>query len=102
VVGGGQHDGLLPILFAEDNPTNRKLTLRQLEKLGYTAECAEDGAQAYAMWQAGHYSLLLTDCHMPVTDGYELARLIRAYEAEHPDRGHLPSSPVRPMPDRKN
>jgi PAS domain S-box-containing protein len=89
-VGGGRHDALLPILFAEDNPTNRKLTLRQLEKLGYTAECAEDGAQAYAMWQAGHYSLLLTDCHMPVTDGYELARLIRAYEAEHPDRGHLP------------
>jgi CheY-like chemotaxis protein len=42
------------------------------------------------MWQAGHYSLLLTDCHMPVTDGYELARLIRAYEAEHPDRGRLP------------
>jgi CheY-like chemotaxis protein len=36
---------MLPILFAEDNPTNRKLTLRQLEKLGYTAECAEDGAR---------------------------------------------------------
>ncbi|WP_167467178.1 ATP-binding protein [Aquitalea magnusonii] len=89
-VGTSQYDALLPILFAEDNPTNRKLTLRQLEKLGYTAECAEDGAQAYAMWQAGHYSLLLTDCHMPVTDGYELARLIRAYEAEHPERGHLP------------
>ncbi|WP_374553893.1 ATP-binding protein [Aquitalea pelogenes] len=86
----GAHGQYLPILFAEDNPTNRKLTLRQLEKLGYTAECAEDGAQAYAMWQAGRYSLLLTDCHMPVTDGYELARLIRAYEAEHPERGRLP------------
>ncbi|MBV8678921.1 MAG: response regulator [Aquitalea sp.] len=83
----GRH---LPILFAEDNPTNRKLTLKQLEKLGYTAECAEDGAQAYAMYQGGKYSLLLTDCHMPVTDGYELARLIRAYEAQHPERGHLP------------
>ena len=84
------HGAVLPILFAEDNPTNRKLTLRQLEKLGYKADCAEDGAQAYAMWQAGQYSLLLTDCHMPVTDGYELARLIRAYEAEHAERGRLP------------
>lgn len=34
--------------------------------------------------------MLLTDCHMPNIDGYELARLIRAYEAEHPERGRIP------------
>ncbi|WP_159877482.1 ATP-binding protein [Aquitalea denitrificans] len=83
---GNQDQALPPILFAEDNPTNRKLATRQLEKLGYRVELAEDGAEAYAKWQNGNYSLLLTDCQMPNTDGYQLARLIRNYEAEHPSR----------------
>ncbi len=82
-------DGM-SLLFAEDNPTNRKLTLKQLEKLGYPVDWAEDGAQAFALWQKGSYSLLLTDCHMPGTDGYQLARLIRSYEAQHPERGRMP------------
>ncbi len=83
---GNQDQATLPILFAEDNPTNRKLATLQLEKLGYRVELAEDGAEAYAKWQDGHFSLLLTDCQMPNTDGYQLARLIRNYEAEHPAR----------------
>lgn len=81
---------VLPILFAEDNPTNRKLTLKQLEKLGYSAEWAEDGEQAFAKWQTGRYSMILTDCHMPGIDGYQLARLVRAQEQEEPARGHIP------------
>ncbi|MBV8679253.1 MAG: response regulator, partial [Aquitalea sp.] len=81
---GNQDQAALPILLAEDNPTNRKLATRQLEKLGYRVELAEDGAEAYAKWQNGHYSLLLTDCQMPNTDGYQLARLIRNFETEHP------------------
>jgi CheY-like chemotaxis protein/HPt (histidine-containing phosphotransfer) domain-containing protein len=79
-----------PILFAEDNPTNRKLTLKQLEKLGYPADWAEDGDRAFSKWLAGRYSLILTDCHMPGIDGYQLARLVRAYEASHPECGRIP------------
>ncbi|POA99790.1 hypothetical protein C2134_04780 [Chromobacterium sinusclupearum] len=93
LASGGASAGVekgYPILFAEDNPTNRKLTLKQLEKLGYPADWAEDGDRAFSKWLAGRYSLILTDCHMPGIDGYQLARLVRAYEASHPECGRIP------------
>lgn len=68
------------ILVAEDNPTNRDVIGRQLALLGYTCEIMEDGMQAYNAWRSGNYGLLLTDCHMPNMDGYELARQIRQDE----------------------
>ena len=70
------------ILVAEDNPTNRTVVQRQLSILGFAVEAAEDGAQALAMWRSGRYDLVLTDCHMPNMDGYQLARSIR--DAEQP------------------
>ncbi|QEL54855.1 ATP-binding protein [Chromobacterium paludis] len=74
------------ILLVEDNPTNLKLATKQLEKLGYRPDTAEDGAQAFEKWRHNHYHLVLTDCLMPNIGGFELARLIRSYEAEHPVR----------------
>ncbi len=72
-------DGL--ILVAEDNPTNQQVVLRQLRRLGFQAELAEDGKAALAAWRRGGFRLLITDCHMPRMDGYELARRVRADEA---------------------
>ncbi|WP_223677791.1 response regulator [Azospirillum agricola] len=69
------------ILVAEDHPTNRQVVLRQLRQLGFEAELAEDGAVALAAWRGGGHRLLITDCHMPRMDGYELARRIREAEA---------------------
>ncbi|MBP2306054.1 response regulator [Azospirillum melinis] len=71
-----------PILVAEDHPTNQQVVLRQLRRLGYAAELAADGEQALAAWRAGRHRLIVTDCHMPVMDGYELARRIRAEERD--------------------
>jgi PAS domain S-box-containing protein len=80
-----------PILFAEDNPTNRKLTIMQLERIGIPCEVAENGRQALDMWlAAGGYSLVLTDFHMPEMDGHQLARAIRELEASQP--------PAHPVP----
>ncbi len=70
------------ILLAEDNETNREVIQEQLRMLGYTSDIAGDGIEAFKMWQNGHYALLLTDCHMPNRDGFELATLIRNSEAE--------------------
>jgi CheY-like chemotaxis protein/HPt (histidine-containing phosphotransfer) domain-containing protein len=84
------------ILIAEDNETNRDVMLEQLRLLGYACEMANDGAVALQMWrdglaeqddQPGRYALLLTDCHMPNMDGFELTETIRATE---PDDMHLP------------
>lgn len=72
------------ILLAEDNPTNREVIAHQLLRLGYACDVAEDGQQAWDMLQAGdaRYALLLTDCHMPRLDGYQLTQRIRDHERE--------------------
>ena len=69
-----------PVLVAEDHPTNQQVVLRQLRRLGCTVDLAADGEQALAAWRIGRHRLVITDCHMPVMDGYELARRIRAEE----------------------
>lgn len=76
-------DPLYHILVAEDNELNRDVIQRQLTMLGYRAELANDGQVAYQKWETDHYDLLLTDLHMPNTDGYELTGLIRGTEARH-------------------
>lgn len=69
------------VLVADDHPTNRTLLLRQVNLLGYAAECARNGVEALALWETGRFNLLVTDCNMPEMDGYELTRTIRAREA---------------------
>jgi PAS domain S-box-containing protein len=70
------------ILVAEDNLTNQKVLGYQLGLLGYRAEFAANGREALARWEAGGYSLLLTDCHMPEMDGFELTAAIRLRERD--------------------
>ena len=69
------------VLVADDHPTNRLLIKRQLNLLGYAAETAENGKEAFDAWRSGRFGLLITDCHMPEMDGYEMTRLIRKAEA---------------------
>jgi len=72
----------LPVLVAEDNPVNRLVIGRQLQRLGVPAVMAHDGDQALARWRAegGRFSALLTDLHMPGLDGEALCAAIRAEE----------------------
>ena len=69
------------VLLAEDNETNRDVICEQLRLLGYAAEVAEDGVTALEKWRTGRFALLLTDCHMPLMDGFELTALIRMEES---------------------
>ncbi|GAB3372605.1 hypothetical protein GCM10027431_23110 [Lysobacter rhizosphaerae] len=72
------------ILLAEDNPINREVFSRQLERLGHACDIAEDGEEAWALLQhhPGRYGLLLTDAQMPRLDGYQLAARIREQERQ--------------------
>jgi two-component system, sensor histidine kinase and response regulator len=69
------------ILVAEDNEINQKVIRQQLDLLGYAADVAMTGREAFKRWQSGNYALLLTDLHMPEMDGYDLTVQIRVAEA---------------------
>lgn len=66
------------VLLVEDNATNRLIATRMLAGLGAQVDVAEDGAQGVACVQAAAYDLILMDIQMPVMDGVEAARAIRA------------------------
>jgi PAS domain S-box-containing protein len=79
-VAQAEAEGTL-VLLADDHPTNRALLTRQLRTLGYAAETAEHGLAALEKWRSGRFGMLITDCHMPEMDGYELASTIREIES---------------------
>jgi CheY-like chemotaxis protein/HPt (histidine-containing phosphotransfer) domain-containing protein len=75
------------ILVVEDHPVNRILLQRQVALLGYRCELAANGSEAIDKLTDHRYDLVLTDCHMPHKDGYQLTREIRAREAAAGMRG---------------
>jgi len=77
---GSSHTGYR-ILVAEDNATNRLYVDRLLTNGGHHVVLAADGREVLAMYQRGRYDLILMDCQMPDTDGYDAAREIRRREA---------------------
>jgi signal transduction histidine kinase/CheY-like chemotaxis protein/HPt (histidine-containing phosphotransfer) domain-containing protein len=74
------------ILLAEDNLTNQKVILRQLNNLGYAADIANDGKEALLALRKKDYAVLLTDCHMPNMDGFGLTEAVRKSEAGGPGK----------------
>ena len=78
------------VLAVDDTPTNRDLLARQIKMLGLRTETAENGEMALSLWRNGRYALIITDCHMPDMDGYELSQAIREIEAAEA----LPRTPI--------
>jgi PAS domain S-box-containing protein len=70
------------ILLVEDVPTNQKVAMLMLKRLGLEVDLAENGEIAVQRWREGDYGLILMDCQMPVMDGYQASRTIRRLEAE--------------------
>jgi signal transduction histidine kinase/CheY-like chemotaxis protein len=68
------------ILLVEDNPLNQKLIQKQLNNLGYQCDIACDGNEGIKKWEKNEYKLILSDCHMPILDGYQMTVSIRELE----------------------
>ncbi|HIK32416.1 MAG TPA: response regulator [Oscillatoriales cyanobacterium M59_W2019_021] len=75
----------LHVLLVEDTPINRKVILNQLKLLGIDADCANNGEEALDLLDGEVYDIILMDCLMPVLDGYETTKVLRAIEG---DRRH--------------
>ena len=73
------------MLVVDDHPVNREVLVLQLKLLGIAADSAANGVDALAAWAPGRYAAVLADIHMPHMDGHELARRLRAAEAERGD-----------------
>jgi two-component system sensor histidine kinase/response regulator len=76
------------VLLTEDNAVNRKLALALLERRGHTVTVAENGREALAILERESADVVLMDLQMPVMDGFEAIRAIRAKEQRV--GGHLP------------
>jgi two-component system cell cycle response regulator DivK len=66
------------ILLVEDNEMNRDMLSRRLERRGYQVMIAEDGATGVDMAKSGNPDLILMDMSLPVMDGWEATRQIKA------------------------
>ena len=71
---------MIKILLVEDNEMNRDMLSRRLERKGYQIAVATDGQQAVDMAAADPPALILMDMSLPVLDGWEATRRIKADE----------------------
>ncbi len=68
------------LLVVDDNENNRDLFTRQLQREGYIVTTATNGKEALKMIKTGEYELVLLDLMMPILDGYQALRLLKADE----------------------
>jgi len=66
------------VLIADDDETNRVVLENMLRREGHVVHLARDGEEAVAMYEALHPDLVLMDVMMPLLDGYEATRRIKA------------------------
>ncbi len=85
-------DRPLTILIAEDNRVNKLVVVGMLKKLSQISHCTQDGEEALNYYR-NHYKeidLILMDCEMPIMDGFDASKMIRAFEQEN----KLPRIPI--------
>ena len=72
----------ISILVVDDEPAIRALVAKIVERAGYRADVARDGADAIAKLEKNHYSVLIVDLMMPIMDGYAVVDWVKNH-ADH-------------------
>jgi PAS domain S-box-containing protein len=71
------------VLVVEDNEVNQLVAREMVARLGYEADVVADGAEAVSATAVRSYAAVLMDCHMPIMDGFEATKAIRARGGQH-------------------
>lgn len=95
--GGGAR-----VLVVDDNEVGRKLATGLLRRFGFSVSQAEDGAQAVAAATREPFDVILMDCRMPVLDGYDATRAIRADEAASGHRAAIVAVTAHALPSERD
>jgi CheY-like chemotaxis protein len=74
----------ISILVVDDEPTIRALVARIVERVGFRADLARDGADAIAKLEQNRYSVLIVDLMMPVKDGYAVIDWVKQHAEPRP------------------
>jgi CheY-like chemotaxis protein len=82
--------GSLRVLVAEDNRMNQLVIRTLLHQIGIDPAVVDNGAAAVEAWEVDQWDLILMDVQMPVTDGLDATKAIRAREA----KAGRPSTPI--------
>ncbi|MBE9184079.1 response regulator [Microcoleus sp. LEGE 07076] len=80
VIGLEPDQPVYRILAVDDNQENRLLLVKILQPIGFEVREAENGLQAVELWESWQPDLIWLDTRMPVMDGFEAVRQIRAKE----------------------
>ncbi|MGU0760859.1 transporter substrate-binding domain-containing protein [Pseudomonas aeruginosa] len=80
---GNRQARRLQVLVVDDHAVNRQILHQQLSFLGHDVEEAENGLSALNLWHGQPFDMVITDCHMPLMSGSDLARSIRQEEREN-------------------
>ncbi|MFA0160950.1 response regulator [Vibrio splendidus] len=78
VVVAGEFSGT--VLVVEDSRVNQQVAKMMLKKLGFEVDIADNGEIGVEKFQANEYEMIFMDCQMPVLDGFEATKQIRALE----------------------
>jgi CheY-like chemotaxis protein len=74
------------ILLVEDNEMNRDMLSRRLQRKGFIVVAAHDGEQGHLLAHTENPDIILMDISLPVMDGWEVTRLLKADKATR----HIP------------
>ncbi|RAY75701.1 hypothetical protein DP190_23085 [Enterobacter cloacae] len=69
----------LHVLIVDDHPANRLLLSRQLKLMGHSCSEAVNGHDGFTKWKMHEPDIILTDCSMPILNGLEMTKMIRAH-----------------------
>lgn len=75
-----QFNNKYKVLLVEDSEMNQRLMAKIFAQAGFSCDIAENGAEAIISYKNNAYDIIIMDCQMPILDGYEATKQIRAIE----------------------